>query len=58
MKEQDKTRAKEQNEMEISNIPDKKFKVMVIKILDGLEKRGEDLNGIIIKEIENRTNQR
>ena len=38
MKEQDKITAKELNEMEISNMPDRKFKVMVIKILNELEK--------------------
>ena len=32
MKEQDKTTAKKLNEMEISNVPDKEFKAMVIKI--------------------------
>lgn len=40
MKEQDKTIAKELNEMEIRNIPNKGFKVMIIKILTGLEKSG------------------
>lgn len=30
-------------------MPDKEFNVMVIKILDGLEKRVEDLSGTIIK---------
>ena len=34
MKEQDKITARELNEMEISNMPDREFKVMVIKILD------------------------
>lgn len=38
MKEQDKTTVKELNETQVSNMPDKKFKVMVKKILTGLEK--------------------
>ena len=38
MKEQDKITARETNEMDISNMPDREFKVMVIKILTGLEK--------------------
>lgn len=32
MKEQDKTSVKEFSEMEISNLPDKEFKAIVIKI--------------------------
>ena len=43
VKEQDELRAKEQSEMEISNMFYREFKVMVIKILTGLEKRMEDL---------------
>ena len=35
MKEQDKTTAKELNEMKVINISEKEFKVMVIKILTG-----------------------
>lgn len=38
MKQQDKTTTKELNEKDISNIPDKEFKVMVIKILTRREK--------------------
>ena len=34
---------KELNEVEMSNMPDIEFKVMVIKSLPGLEKREEDL---------------
>ena len=33
----------ELNEMEIRNIPDKEFKIMVIKVLIRLEKRVEEL---------------
>ncbi|VFV26099.1 Hypothetical predicted protein [Lynx pardinus] len=39
MKEQDKTSEKELNETEISNRPDKEFKVMVIKMLTKLRRR-------------------
>ena len=42
MKEQDKITARQLNEMEISNMPDRKCKVIVIKILTGLEKRVEN----------------
>ena len=38
MKEKDKVTANELNETEISNTPEREFKVMVIKIFIGLEK--------------------
>ena len=44
------------SEMEISNAPDRKFKVMIIKTLTGLEKRMEDISETLNKEL--RTNQR
>ena len=34
-------------------MPDREFKVMIINILTGLEKRVEDISGTLIKEIEN-----
>ena len=40
---------KQLNEMEINNIPDKEFKVMVIKTLPGLEKRQ-----ILVRTLANR----
>ena len=53
MKEHDKVTARELNETEISNVPDKELKVMVVKILTQLEKRMKDLSEIFNKEIEN-----
>ena len=41
MKEQDKITGRDLSEMEISNIYDKEFKVMIVKILTGLDKRLE-----------------
>jgi len=38
MKEQDKVTVQELNETEISNMPHKEFKVIVIKIVPGLRK--------------------
>ena len=35
--------------MEISNIPDKKLEVMIVKMLTGLERRGEELHEIFRK---------
>ena len=43
MREQDKTTAREPSETDISNMPDGEFKVMIIRILTGLEKRVEDM---------------
>ena len=42
MKEQDIASEKEQNKVEISNIPDKEFKVMIIKMLTELKRRMDD----------------
>ena len=36
--------------MEINEIPDRRFKVLVIKLLIGLEQRGEDLSEILKKK--------
>ena len=51
VKEQDKITARDLNGMEVSNIRDKEFKLVVIKILPGLEKRVEDLSETLNKEI-------
>ena len=39
MKEQDKAMARDLSEIYISKMPDREFKVMIIKILTGLESR-------------------
>ena len=44
MKEQEETTAINLNEMDISNMPDREFKVMIIKALTGLEKKVEDIS--------------
>ena len=44
MKEEDKTTEKQLNEMEISNLPDKGFKVMVIKKVTKLGRRMNEHN--------------
>ena len=60
MKEQDKLTARELNKPGMSNMPDKEFKVMVIKRLNRLEKRVKDLNETLNKERKHkkRTNER
>ena len=47
--------ARELYKMEISNMPDKEFKVIVTKILIGLENIEKDLSEICNKGIENIT---
>jgi len=47
---EDKITARELNEMEVNNMPDREFKVTVIKILTGHEKRVENLNETFKKD--------
>ena len=42
MKKQDKTWNKELSEVEISNLPNKEFKVMIIKMLNKLRRRMDE----------------
>ena len=51
MKEQNKITARDLSEIGISNMPDKEFKVIIIKILIGFEKRVEDISEILNNEI-------
>ena len=41
-----KITARDQSKMEISNMPDGEFKVMIIKIFTGLEKTMEENRGL------------
>ena len=41
MKEQDKTTEKQFNEMEIGNLPEKEFRIMIVKMIQDLVKRME-----------------
>ena len=41
MKEQDKTPEKQLNEVEIGNIPEKEFSIMIVKMIQDLGKRME-----------------
>ena len=41
MKEQDKTLEKQLNEVEIGNLPEKEFRIMVVKMIQDLGKRME-----------------
>ena len=50
MKEQDTTSGKNLNETEISNLPEKEFKVMVIKVLTRHGRRKHEHNENFNKE--------
>ena len=41
MKEEDKTPQKQLNEMEIGNLPEKEFRIMIVKMIQDLRKRME-----------------
>ena len=41
MKEQEKTPEKQLNEMEIGNLPEKAFRIMIAKVIQDLRKRME-----------------
>ena len=41
MKEQDKTPEKQLNEVEIGNLPEKEFRIMIVKMIQDLGKRME-----------------
>ena len=41
MKEQDKPQKKQLNEVEIGNLPEKEFRIMIVKMIQDLGKRME-----------------
>ena len=41
MKEQDETSGKQLNEVEIGNLPEKEFRIMIVKMIQDLGKRME-----------------
>ena len=41
MKEQDKTPEKQLNEVEIGNVPEEEFRIMIVKMIQDLKKRTE-----------------
>ena len=41
MKEQDRTPEKQLNEVEIGNLPEKEFRIMIVKMIQDLRKRME-----------------
>ena len=59
MKEKDKTPEEELRKVEISNSPDKEFKVLIIKMLNNLGRKMDEHSDKFNKELENtKMNQR
>ena len=54
MTKQDKITPRDLSKRNIDNMPDREFKVMAIKILNGFEKRAEDFSETLNREIENK----
>ena len=52
MKEQDKTPEKQLNEVEIGNLPEKEFRVMIVKMIQNLGNRMEKIQEIFNKDLE------
>ena len=53
MKEQNKVTARDLNEIDINNMPDREFKVIIIRVLPGLEKRVKSMSETHNREIRN-----
>ena len=58
MKEQDKTTGEEINEVQISNLLDKEFKVMIIKMHNKLERRMDEYSEKIKKGLEHKRKEK
>ena len=50
MKGQDKTPEKQQNEVEIGNLPEKEFRIMILKMIQDLEKTMEKMQEMFTRD--------
>ena len=57
MKGQDKTPEKEINEVEIGNLPEKEFRIMIVKMIQDLRKRMEKMQELFTKNLEQQKNK-
>ena len=53
MKEQDKTLEKQPNEVEIGNLLEKEFIIMVVKMIQDLRKTIENMQDMFTKDLQN-----
>ena len=54
---QDKTPEKQLSEMEIGNLPEKEFKIMIVKMIQDLGKRMEKTQEMFVKDLEKLKNK-
>ena len=52
MKGEDKTPEKQLNEVEIGNLPEKEFRIMIVKMIQDLGKRMEKMQEMFTKDLE------
>ena len=57
MKGQDKTPEKQLNEVEIGNLPEKEFKIMIVKMTQDLRKTMEKVQEMFTKDLEELKNK-
>ena len=57
MKEQDKTPEKQLNDMEISNLPEKEFRIMIMKMIQDLRKSMEKMKEMLTQNLEELKNK-
>ena len=57
MKGQDKIPGKQLNEMEIGNLPEKEFRIMIVKMIQDLGKTMEKMQEMFVKDLEELKNK-
>ena len=57
IKGQDKTPEKQINEVEIGNLPEKEFRIMIVKMIQDLRKRMEKMQEMFTKNLEQQKNK-
>ena len=57
MKGQDKTPEKQLNEVEIGNLPEKEFRIMIVKMTQDLRKTMEKVQEMFTKDLEELKNK-
>ena len=58
MKEQNKTPEKQLNAVETGNLPEKEFRIMVVKTIQDLGKRMEEMQEMFSKDLEELKNKK
>ena len=57
MKGQDKISEKQLNEVEIGNLPEKEFRIMIVKMIQGLVKTVEKMQELFTKDLQELKNK-